>query len=44
MHASSALCLTPACVHVASELLYNLSPDYKNIDPCTDFGKCMLDN
>ncbi|KAH8907243.1 zincin [Coniochaeta sp. PMI_546] len=43
MHATSALCLTPACVHVASELLYNLSPDYKNIDPCTDFDKFVCD-
>lgn len=41
-HASNALCLTPACAHVASELLYSLSPDYKNVDPCTDFDKCML--
>jgi endothelin-converting enzyme len=32
-----AVCLTPACVHASSEILYNLSPDYKNIDPCTDF-------
>ncbi|KAB5582760.1 hypothetical protein GE09DRAFT_1076327 [Coniochaeta sp. 2T2.1] len=43
MHASNALCLTPACVHVASELLYNLSPDHKNIDPCTKFDKFVCD-
>lgn len=31
------VCLTPACVHASSEILYNLSPEYKNIDPCTHF-------
>lgn len=24
-------------VHASSEILYNLSPEYKTIDPCTDF-------
>lgn len=31
------ICLTPACVHASSEILYNLSPNYQDIDPCTDF-------
>ena len=35
------MCLTPACVHAASEILHNLSPDYKNIDPCTDFNRLV---
>jgi endothelin-converting enzyme len=34
---ANALCLTPACVHAASEILYNLSPDYKDVDACKDF-------
>jgi endothelin-converting enzyme len=38
-HMAASLCLTPACVHAASELLYNLSPDYKNIDACTNFDQ-----
>lgn len=37
----SNICLTPECVHAASEFLYNLSPDYKNIDPCTDFEEMV---
>ncbi|KIW95732.1 uncharacterized protein Z519_04317 [Cladophialophora bantiana CBS 173.52] len=35
------ICLTPACVHASSELLYNLSPDYKTLDPCTDFEELV---
>ena len=35
------VCLTPACVHAASEILYNLSPDYQNLDPCTDFEELV---
>ena len=33
----SELCMTPACVHAASEVLYNLSPQYKELDPCDDY-------
>jgi endothelin-converting enzyme len=41
-HSENAhICLTPACVHASSEILYNLSPDYKNIDPCTDFEELV---
>ncbi|KAI5863380.1 endothelin-converting enzyme 1 [Durotheca rogersii] len=40
---SSSLCLTPACIHAASEVLYNLSPDYQTIDPCTNFDKLVCD-
>ncbi|KAI2631977.1 endothelin-converting enzyme 1 [Hypoxylon sp. NC1633] len=40
---SSSLCLTPACIHAASEVLYNLSPDYQSIDPCTHFDTLVCD-
>ncbi|CAK7218334.1 hypothetical protein SEUCBS140593_003512 [Sporothrix eucalyptigena] len=33
----AGICLTPACIHAASGYLTNLSPNYKEIDPCTDF-------
>ncbi|KAK1673389.1 peptidase family M13 [Colletotrichum godetiae] len=35
------VCMTPACVHAASEILYNLSPDYKELDPCSDFEELV---
>jgi endothelin-converting enzyme len=31
------VCLTPACVHASSELLYNLSPSHEGIDACKYF-------
>lgn len=34
---SAPLCLTPACIHAASGYLTNLSPDFREIDPCTNF-------
>ncbi|KAF2671746.1 endothelin-converting enzyme [Microthyrium microscopicum] len=34
-------CLTPACIHASSEILYNLSPQYKELDPCTDFEELV---
>ncbi|KAI0096493.1 endothelin-converting enzyme 1 [Daldinia grandis] len=40
---SSSLCLSPACIHAASEILYNLSPDYETIDPCTNFDTLVCD-
>src|ERR1700753_1099916 len=30
-------CFHPACIHASSEILHNLSPEYKTLDPCTDF-------
>lgn len=39
--AEGYLCTSPACVHAASELLYNLSPDYQELDPCTDFEEMV---
>jgi len=38
---SADTCLTPACVHASSEILYNLSPKYKELDPCTDFEELV---
>ncbi|KAH8820011.1 peptidase family M13 [Xylogone sp. PMI_703] len=35
------VCLTPACVHASSEILYNLSPNYKELDPCEDFEELV---
>ncbi|KAL5114546.1 hypothetical protein ACEQ8H_007579 [Pleosporales sp. CAS-2024a] len=35
------LCVTPACVHAASDLLNNLSPHYKQLDPCEDFEELV---
>lgn len=35
----SSLCQSPECVHAASNILYNLHPNYTNIDPCTDFDQ-----
>jgi hypothetical protein len=32
----SSLCTTPECIHASSEILYNLSPNYRSIDPCSD--------
>ena len=33
----SAICVTPGCVLAASELLHNISPRHKELDPCEDF-------
>ncbi|OJJ87414.1 M13 family metallopeptidase [Aspergillus glaucus CBS 516.65] len=32
-------CESPECVHAASEILYNLDPNFANIDPCDDFDQ-----
>jgi hypothetical protein len=37
----SNLCTTPACIHASSEILYNLSPDYKGRNPCNDFEELV---
>lgn len=39
--ANSNVCLTPECVHASSEILYNLSPNYKELDPCEDFEELV---
>jgi len=38
---SDSPCLTPACIIAASDLLKNLSPNYKELDPCTDFEELV---
>ena len=38
---TTELCLTPACVHAASEILYNLSPEYKELDACDNFEELV---
>jgi hypothetical protein len=30
------ICVTPECIHASSEILYNLSPQYKTLDPCSE--------
>lgn len=39
---TGGLCTSPACVHVASDILNTLAANYTEIDPCTDFDKCMF--
>ncbi|KAI0427848.1 peptidase family M13 [Xylaria sp. FL1042] len=39
----TSICMTPTCIHAASEILYNLSPDYKELDPCTQFDSLVCD-
>ena len=39
-NASPGVCTTPACIHVASEILWSLAPNYTAIDPCSNFDKC----
>ncbi|KAH7118617.1 hypothetical protein B0J13DRAFT_680938 [Dactylonectria estremocensis] len=41
---SSDLCLTPACINLASEILSNLATNYTEIDPCTDFDQLACGN
>ncbi|KAI0025704.1 endothelin-converting enzyme 1 [Xylariomycetidae sp. FL0641] len=40
---NTSTCMTPACIHAASEILYNLSPDYQTLDPCTHFDTLVCD-
>ena len=35
------VCLDAECVHAASELLYNMSPDHESIDACTNFEELV---
>ncbi|KAK3170763.1 hypothetical protein OEA41_002845 [Lepraria neglecta] len=39
----AGICLTPACVLAASEILENMSPRYHEIDPCTNFDKFVCE-
>lgn len=42
-HSSAAICLTPACVLAAAELLQDISPRYHEIDPCTSFDRYVCE-
>ena len=37
------ICVTPACVIAASEILQNMSPRYREIDPCQNFDKFVCE-
>lgn len=40
---SENICLSPACVLAASEILENMSPRYHEIDPCTKFDEFVCE-
>lgn len=40
---SDSICLTPACVIAAAEILQNLSPRHQEIDPCENFDKFVCE-
>ncbi|KAI5461589.1 hypothetical protein BGZ63DRAFT_404435 [Mariannaea sp. PMI_226] len=35
------LCTSPACIHIASDILLGLAPNYTEIDPCTNFDQLV---
>ncbi|KAI0187503.1 hypothetical protein F4808DRAFT_77578 [Astrocystis sublimbata] len=37
MTGSTGLCTTPTCIQAASRIITNMHPNYKSIDPCTNF-------
>ena len=40
-HKKLSTCQSAPCVHAASELLYNLDPNYAELDACTQFNKMV---
>ncbi|KAJ0166554.1 Endothelin-converting enzyme 2 [Colletotrichum tanaceti] len=36
---ASLLCVTPACLSLTANILFNLAPNHTEFDPCTDFEK-----
>lgn len=40
-HKKVSTCQSAACVHAASEILYNLDPNYAQLDACTQFDKMV---
>ncbi|KAI0894792.1 Metalloprotease [Annulohypoxylon nitens] len=38
---NSSVCLTDACIKASSTLYSNLSPNFQNIDPCTNFEELI---
>ncbi|KAK3989628.1 hypothetical protein QBC44DRAFT_241097 [Cladorrhinum sp. PSN332] len=41
---STEVCTAPSCLHAASNILHNLAPHWKTMDPCTDFEKMVCWN
>ncbi|KAK0710327.1 hypothetical protein B0T26DRAFT_861663 [Lasiosphaeria miniovina] len=41
MDITRALCLTPACLRLASDFASNLSPNHAQLDACTDFEEIV---
>ena len=39
----AGICLTPACVIAASEIVENMSPRWREIDPCSSFDKYVCE-
>ncbi|WQF79069.1 Putative peptidase M13, metallopeptidase, catalytic domain superfamily, peptidase M13, domain 2 [Colletotrichum destructivum] len=39
LDSASLLCITPACLSLAADILFNLAPNHTEFDPCTDFEK-----
>ncbi|KAK3335873.1 hypothetical protein B0T19DRAFT_436694 [Cercophora scortea] len=38
---SASLCTTPACLHASSNILWNMAPKWKQMDPCTEFKEMV---
>ncbi|KAK4161877.1 hypothetical protein QBC43DRAFT_216673 [Cladorrhinum sp. PSN259] len=38
---STQVCTTPACINTASNVLLNLAPHWKQLDPCTSFEEMV---
>ncbi|OTB11826.1 hypothetical protein K445DRAFT_379109 [Daldinia sp. EC12] len=36
-YTNSSVCLSQSCIHASEALYSNLSPNFQNLDPCTDF-------
>ncbi|KAH8900160.1 zincin [Thozetella sp. PMI_491] len=41
MASTTNLCLEPACLEATAQILWNLAPDYKQYDPCTQFEEMV---
>ncbi|KAL7629545.1 hypothetical protein AAE478_001066 [Parahypoxylon ruwenzoriense] len=40
-YTNTSICLTPACIQASAHLYNNLSPNFRNIDPCTNFEEVV---
>ncbi|KAK0631361.1 hypothetical protein B0T14DRAFT_559168 [Immersiella caudata] len=38
---ADSLCLTPACMQAASNLVWQIAPNWDKMDPCTEFDKMV---